>query len=292
MAEKWEVPSFDEIDIPFDWTPSEDDWGFFKFDGKTKTAKGVEFKAGVNNNRDSGKVSGSLESKYKWSEYGLTFTEKWNTDNVLNTNVSIADQLAEGLELSFNTSFAPMTGKKNGSINTSFKNDLVALNADVDLDFAGPTVHGAAVLGYEGWLAGYQMSFDSSKSKLTRSNIGFGYLGGDFSFTTTINQSLEEDNDGREFTGSLHQKVNDNLEAGVSLAWASDSGATTFAIGGKYKFDDDAAISAKVNNSSHFGIGYTQKLREGISLTVSSLIDAKNINAGGHKVGFGLEFTA
>jgi len=260
-------------------------WGFFKFDGKTKTAKGVEFKAGVNSNRDSGKVSGSLESKYKWSDYGITFTEKWNTDNVLTTNVSIADQLAEGLELSFDSSFAPMTGKKNGAIKTSFKNDLVALNCDVDLDFAGPTIHGAAVAGYEGWLAGYQMSFDTSKSKLSRSNLAFGYLGGDFSFTTNIN-------DGREFTGSVHQKVNDNLEAGVSLAWASDSGATTFAIGGKYKFDDDAAISAKVNNSSHFGIGYTQKLREGITLTVSSLIDAKNINEGGHKIGLGLEFSA
>lgn len=260
-------------------------WGFFKLDAKSKTSKGVEFKTAINSNKDTGKVAGNLETKYKWSEYGLTFTEKWNTENVLNTEIKIEDQLAEGLELSFNTSFAPNTGSKNGSVKTAYKMDYLALNCDVDFNFAGPTVNGSAVLGYEGWLAGYQMAFDTSKSKLTKSNFGFGYLGGDFSFTTNVN-------DGQEFTGSVHQKVNDQLEAAVNLSWKSGDGSTSFAIGGKYKLDDDASISAKVNNQSHIGLGYTQKLRDGIKLNVSSLIDAKNVNTGGHKVGLGLEFEA
>merc|ERR1712142_939883 len=144
-------------------------WGFFKLDGKTKTAKGVEFKTAINSNKDTGKVAGNLETKYKWSEYGLTFTEKWNTENVLNT------------------SFAPNTGSKSGSVKTDYKMDYLALNCDVDFNFAGPTVNGSAVIGYEGWLAGYQMAFDTSKSKLTKSNFGFGSLGGDFSFTTNVN---------------------------------------------------------------------------------------------------------
>lgn len=285
---------FDDIDIPFDWAPSDGDWGFFKLDAKTKTENGVNFTAGVSHNRETGKIGGSLSSKYKWSEYGLTFTEKWNTDNVLNTEVTIADQIAEGLELGFATSFAPLTGKKNGSIKSSFANDMVALNCDIDLDFAGPTIHPSAVFGYEGWLAGIATSFDTSQTKLTRSNLGFGYLGGDFNFTTAINPNYDEpeegeENDGTEFTGSIHHKVNENLDAAVSLAWMSGSGASTFAVGTKYSFDEDNSLSAKVNNSGHVGIGYTQKLRDGIKLTVSCLIDAKNINSGGHKLGLGLE---
>merc|ERR1712012_1531140 len=254
-------------------------WGFFKLDGKSKTSKGVEFKTTLNSNRDTGKVAGNLETKYKWSEYGLTFTEKWNTE------IKIEDQLADGLELAFNTSFAPQTGKKSGSVKTGYKHDYLALNCDVDFGFAGPTVHGSAVLGYEGWLAGYQMSFDSSKSKQTRSNFGFGYTAGDFTLHTAVN-------DGSQFSGSVHQKVNDQMEAAVSLAWQSGTGNTTFALGGKYKLDGDASINAKVNNSSHIGLGYTQKLRDGVKITLSSLIDAKNINAGGHKVGLGLDFEA
>jgi len=260
-------------------------WGFFKFDAKTKTQNNVEFKAAISSNRDTGKVAGNLETKYKWSDYGLTFTEKWNTENVLNTEIKIENQIAEGLELAFDTSFAPQTGKKSGKIKSSYKHDYAHLNADVDFDFAGPTIHGAAVLGYEGWLAGYQVSFDTSKSKLAGNNFSFGYNAGDFSFTTHVN-------DGQEFVGYVHQKVSDNLEAAVNLAWAAGTGNTTFAIGGKYKLDSDASFSAKVNNQSHIGLGYTQTLRDGVKLTVSSLIDGKNINQGGHKIGLGLEFEA
>jgi len=258
---------------------------FFKIDAKTKTENKVEFKTSISSNRDSGKLSGSLETKYKWSDYGLTFTEKWNTDNILNTEIKIEDQLAEGLELAFDASFAPQTGKKSAKIKSAYKMEYLHLNCDVDLDFAGPIVHGAAVAGYEGWLAGYQMSFDSSKSKLTRSNFGFGYNGGDFSFTTNVDG-------GQEFSGSVHQKVSDDLEAAVNLSWASGSGNTNFGLGAKYKLDNDASFSAKVNNQSHVALGYTQKLRDGVKLTISGLIDGKNINSGGHKLGLGLEFEA
>lgn len=38
-------------------------------------------------------MSGSLETKYKWAEHGLTFTEKWNTDNTLGTEITLEDQV-------------------------------------------------------------------------------------------------------------------------------------------------------------------------------------------------------
>lgn len=44
------------------------------------------------------------------SYLGLTFKEKWNTSNVLFTEIAIEDQLVKGLKLEFNTSFAPQTG--------------------------------------------------------------------------------------------------------------------------------------------------------------------------------------
>lgn len=38
-------------------------------------------------------MNGSLETKYRWTEYGLTFTEKWNTDNTLGTEITVEDQV-------------------------------------------------------------------------------------------------------------------------------------------------------------------------------------------------------
>ena len=46
------------------------DYGFFKLEAKTKTESGVEFTTSGNSSSDTGKVSGHLETKYKWSEYG------------------------------------------------------------------------------------------------------------------------------------------------------------------------------------------------------------------------------
>jgi len=41
---------------------------------------------------------------------GLSFTEKWNTDNTLGAEITIEDQLIQGLKLSFDTMFTPQTG--------------------------------------------------------------------------------------------------------------------------------------------------------------------------------------
>ncbi|KAM6105765.1 non-selective voltage-gated ion channel VDAC2 isoform 2-T3 [Pterocles gutturalis] len=184
-------------------------FGLVKLDVKTKSASGVEFTTSGSSNTDTGKVNGSLETKYKWAEYGLTFTEKWNTDNTLGTEIAIEDQIARGLKLTFDTTFSPNTG-----------------------------------------------------------------------------------NDGSEFGGSIYQKVSDNLETAVNLAWTAGSNSTRFGIAAKYKLDSTASISAKVNNSSLVGVGYTQTLRPGVKLTLSALIDGKSINAGGHKLGLGLELEA
>lgn len=52
-----------------------------------------EFKTSGSSNIDTSKVTGALETKYKWSEYGLTFTEKWTTENTLGTEVCVEDQV-------------------------------------------------------------------------------------------------------------------------------------------------------------------------------------------------------
>uniref|UniRef100_A0A8C6TUM5 Non-selective voltage-gated ion channel VDAC2 n=1 Tax=Neogobius melanostomus TaxID=47308 RepID=A0A8C6TUM5_9GOBI len=260
-------------------------FGLIKLDVKTKSTNGVEFKTSGSSNTDTSKVTGTLETKYKWSEYGLTFTEKWTTENTLGTEVCIEDKITKGLKLNFETTFCPNTGKKNGKVRGAYKREFLNVGLDVDLDFAGPTIHGAAVAGYEGWLAGYQMTIDSAKSKMTHSNIAVGYRTGDFQLHTIVK-------DGSEFGGSIYQKVNDKLETAVDLAWSAGSNGTCFGIAAKYQLDPDASISAKVNNASLVGIGYSQSLRPGMKLVLSALVDGKNINAGGHKLGLGLELEA
>ncbi|XP_077481708.1 non-selective voltage-gated ion channel VDAC2-like [Stigmatopora argus] len=260
-------------------------FGLVKLDVKTKSSNGVEFITCGSSNVDTSKVIGTLETKYKWADRGVTFTEKWTTENTLGTEICIEDRITKGFKLNFNTTFSPNTGKKSGKIKTAYKREYLHAGVDVDLALAGPTIHGAAVTGYEGWLAGYQMSLDMAKSKILQSNFAIGYKTGDFQLHTNVNN-------GCEFGGSIYQKVNEQLETAVDLAWAAGSNGTRFGIAAKYQLDSSASISAKVNNASLVGFGYSQTLRPGMKLVLSALVDGKSINAGGHKLGLGLELEA
>lgn len=259
--------------------------GQVKLEGKSKTANGINFTATGTSNVETGKIVGNLESKYKWAEYGVTVNEKWNTDNVLATELTIEDQIAKGLKLSFDTSFAPQTGKKSGKIKSAFKREHINVNFDVDFDFAGPTLHGAAVALYNGWVLGYQATFDSAKSQMTKNNVAVGHLGSDFALHAAILDSTE-------FVGSVHHKLRPGLEAGVTFSWTSGSSATKFGFATKYDMDRDTILRAKITNDALVGLSYSQNLNNGINMTLSSLIDGKNLNVGGHKLGLGLEFSA
>uniref|UniRef100_A0A8D2AQ05 Non-selective voltage-gated ion channel VDAC2 n=1 Tax=Sciurus vulgaris TaxID=55149 RepID=A0A8D2AQ05_SCIVU len=245
--------------------------GLVKLDVKTKSYSGVEFSTSRSSNTDTGKVTETLEIKYKWCGYGLTFT-----DNSIGTEITTEDQICQGLKLTFDATFSPNTGKTKECIN---------LGCDVDFGFVGPAIHGSAAFGYEGWLAGYQMIFDSAKSKLIRNNFAVGYRTGDFQLHTHVN-------DGTEFGGSVYQKVCEDLDTSVNLAWTSGTNSTPFGIAAKHQLDSTASISAKVSNSSLIGVGYTQTLRPGVHFTLSALVDGKSINTGGHRLGLALELEA
>ncbi|XP_071475811.1 non-selective voltage-gated ion channel VDAC1-like [Marmota flaviventris] len=168
-------------------------FGLIKLDLKTKSENGLEFTTSGSANPETTKVTGSLETEFRWTEYGLMFTEKWNT---LGTEITIEDQLARGLKLTFDSYLSPNTGGKNAKIKT-----------------------------------------------------GYNY--------------------GTEFGGSIYQNVNKKLEMAVNLSWTAGNSNTHFGIAAKYQVDFDACFSAKVNNYSLMGLGYTQTLKPSIKLTLS-----------------------
>ncbi|EGW09647.1 Voltage-dependent anion-selective channel protein 1 [Cricetulus griseus] len=78
----------------------------------------------------------------------------------------------------------------------------------------------------------------------------------------------------------------------VTAEGTAENSDTRFGIATKYQVDPDACFSAKMNNSTLIHVGYTQNLKPRIKLTLSALLDSKNVNVGGHKLGLGLEFQA
>jgi len=258
-------------------------FGLVKLDVKSKSSSGVAINASGSSSTDGSKVSGSLETKYKIAEHGISLTEKWNTSNSLSTTLDY-EKLLPGLKLTLDGSFEPNSGAKAGKLKTEYKHEKLLFNADLGLA-SNPVVNLATSVGHGPYTLGYQTAFDTGKSSLTKHNLALAYASGDMILHATAT-------DAKVFGGGVYLKNSSALETGVTLSSGAAGAAPAFAIGCKYSLGPDASIRAKVDNTSQVGLSYQQKMRDGITLTMSANVDGKKLNDAGHKLGLALEMEA
>lgn len=123
------------------------DLGQIKLDVTTKTPTGVEFTCAGLHNQETGRILGHLESKHSIKEYGLSFTEKWTTDNQILSEITVTDKPIDGLKLGLVGAFSPQSAKKRGTLSASLKGGYFNAGTDVDVDQNGLLVNAAAVVG-------------------------------------------------------------------------------------------------------------------------------------------------
>lgn len=80
----------------------------------------------------------------------------------------------------------PSNRNKTGKVKTTYSHDVVRVDADVNIDLAGPLINLSGVAAYQGWLAGYKTAFDTQKSKVTANNFALGYTTKDFVLHTNV----------------------------------------------------------------------------------------------------------
>lgn len=76
--------------------------------------------------------------------------------------------------------------KKTAELRTTYVHDKAQIETNITSDGSGPALNGALVLGYQGWLAGYQYAYSTAKSALTKSNFALGYKAKDFTLNATL----------------------------------------------------------------------------------------------------------
>jgi len=264
-------------------------FGVVNLEVKTKASNGVLFTTKGAHNTDTGSVNGGLETEVKLSD-GITFKEKWGTNNIISNTFTVDDKLTKGLKLDLDTTFAPDSGKKTATVKAAYTaSDLVHATADIDLDVAGPTIHMSSVFGeipsLKGFSLGCQASYDTANSSLVSQNIGFSYQDGDFVLHSGVYDSVK-------YVGSVHHQINEKLSAGALLNWTSGSTSSSLTLAGKYNMADNKFVKVKMDNALRLGVSYVQNLREGVQVTMSGLVNAKNLGEGGHKVGLNINFDA
>ncbi|XP_064387443.1 voltage-dependent anion-selective channel protein 2-like [Halichondria panicea] len=277
-------PSFGDLGKSArDLFDKEYEFGKVKLGLKTKTESGVEFETNGSHDLEKNRTSGNLKTKIKFPDYGVTFSESWNTNSELNTELAYEPCSIDGLKLTLNSSFLPSSGNKSAQFKTNYKRDYVNVDTDVDLQMTGPIFRGATVFQYNGWYGGYQVGYNTSNAKLTANNVAVGYQGADF----TVNTKLADIADCQT---SVFHKASDKTEVGLSTRYNLQTSNVSLGLATKYTLNDGAILKAKVNNQGQIGMAYTQSLRTGVKLNLSCLVEGRNINAGGHKLGMAIDF--
>lgn len=255
------------------------DFGVVKLEGKTKSKSGMGFTAKGTHDPDAGSIDGGLDLKWKAGSFDVT--NKWNTTNEIDTNIDLGE-VAKGISAEIDTSIAPDSGKMGLQISSAFAHEFIHSTHDVDV--TGKTLSGSVVAGYNGMLIGAKGSFDANTSTASCDSVSLAY----HCEGVKIHSSMCEFT---KFSGSVFHKVSDKIAATAAVAW-SDSSSPSLTVAGQYAIDNDSSLKVKVDNAFGVGLSYLTKLRDGVQVTFSALVNAKDINAGGHKVGMSLNFEA
>ena len=123
-------------------------FGLVKLEVKSKTDSGLSLTSGGQSNIDSGRVGANIEIKTKRCPgTGTQLTTKWNTENIINTSLSLQDKLVPGLTLTLDSSHNLDNGNKNGKLKAEFASSAALMSVDSDLNLSGPIINSSAVLG-------------------------------------------------------------------------------------------------------------------------------------------------
>ncbi|KAH8376614.1 hypothetical protein KR093_000407, partial [Drosophila rubida] len=263
--------------------------GLWQLECKTLTSSGIEFFTSGFANQDASKVMGSLQSKYTVEDYGITLTERWNTENLLYGQIMQKDKVAEGLMLIAEASFQPSSGDKSGKLLADLAKENYNLLGKVGLNKGEPFLGCSLVLRHNEFLGGVALNYETNNENLEW-KVALGWT----NEQTTLHGEVVN---AEGWLVSLYHKANDKIDAGLEvgkpMASTTPEGEEVpselnFGVGMIYRLEGDALIRAKINNKVELGLGYQQKLREGITMSISTVIDGQNITDGNHKFGVGL----
>lgn len=97
---------------------------------------------------------------------------------------------------------------------------------------------------------------------------------------------------------SLFYKASEKIDAGIEVTKGAGGGEAAEGeqqggdvvvnLGMIYHLEEDALVRAKVNNLVELGLGYEQKLRDGITASISAVLDCNNFKDGNHRFGVGI----
>ena len=153
-----------------------------------------------------------------------------------------------------------------------------------------PNVKASFTTGKDGMGVGIDGVYDTGAGRLTAYNAAFWLAFGQSTLCLKHESTNKKAYELGKLVNSFHRQL-DNAEAAGRVEMNLQTYETTMEFGGAYKPWEDAEVRAKYNSKGDLGLCWGQKLREGLKLTVSSLIDTNKVSSSGlSEYQFGFRF--
>uniref|UniRef100_UPI00358DFA48 voltage-dependent anion-selective channel protein 2-like n=1 Tax=Myxine glutinosa TaxID=7769 RepID=UPI00358DFA48 len=292
------------------------DFGLIRLDCRIPSIANAEFKPSAWFGLESGRSAGSLACRYTWPEMGLTISERWATDGTMGGDATFA-HVAQGVDVTVDTSFSPNTGRKLAVLGASICRPFARADGAVETDAFSTTLCLSGVAHQGNWFVAGAGKLGGPTGGCPEWSTSVGFRGRGAEIVAHVGDEgrlslLVSQRRGRLFAAFTFGRALPGFiplpgcsrdpekiagygvpsEAVLSSVGAVQCTVPQFGVAARYRFSDDTSVCTKLALGGHLGFAFSQKLFEGVRLTLSSLIDLKRLNSGGHKVGIGLDMEA
>lgn len=303
-------PKFDDIGKDArDLLTSNYHFGLFKLSSKTKAGDNIEFTLNGTHNLEENSLNGSVGTK--WTNGGVTLTEKWSTNNLLTTSVAYNFKKCPGLKGEVCTDLTTTKGLGTSKVQlsyqkSSFLGDIVLCCPETFIPMlcskssccsgqsdcqtgdkksgCPPSITATTVFSKNSVQLGCQAVVSPCEEKVLKcASFIVSYKKPNYEITGNIN-------DKSQFCGSLFHKVNEKVSVAAKFGWNSCTKSSCLVGGFNYKLPNNVVFGAHIDNNYKVGLSYLLPLADGVKLTLSSQINSSKFNQSGHKFGFSLNF--
>uniref|UniRef100_A0A5K3FDI9 Voltage-dependent anion-selective channel n=1 Tax=Mesocestoides corti TaxID=53468 RepID=A0A5K3FDI9_MESCO len=168
---------------------------------------------------------------------------------------------------------------------TNMKSELKkdAFNGSIDFVFrkAVPNVTQSLVLGYQDYLLGADVHFDSAKQKIDQVDLACAYSAKDFGFHGIITHWA------KTYTVGIYQRLTDRFEYAAEATWNRDVPDNNWAVVGQFAVDQDRKhmLKVRLDNLQRISVSLKSQIMEGVKTTFCAMFN----DADDTQVGIGLE---
>lgn len=252
-----------------------------KFKLTTKTANGVSFTTEGTLIPEKA-TSGKLTAKFAPFE-GITVDKLCVTTAgrfIVETTLNNAFEGA-----AFTLSAEDGAGKApQGNVAMKYAADAFTFNSSVDI-VNGPTLHAAGSFGYEGFIAGGEVKYNTQFDEKDGSpsvqdfNAALAFKGDDYIVSLTTKKKASE------FNFGVHHEVSKDVKVASAFNFAPASGKKLLTLGGIYTVDESTKFQGKVDSNGLASANFIQVVRPQVKLIASAQVDASNLASDSHKFG-------